>query len=148
MGQISKMQEQIMKHFLKNTINHKSETQDSDWITLQEPSIIKLILETFADEDKKMILDSVLYESKNILEILEITKVPKTSGYRKINSLIDDGMLIVQDSHNVRDMKNGKKYKSIFENVIINIYKNNVIIKILITNDALEKFTTIKVAQS
>lgn len=148
MGQISKMQEQIMKYFLKNTINHKSETQDSDWITLQEPSIIKLILETFADEDKKMILDSVLYESKNILEILEITKVPKTSGYRKINSLIDDGMLIVQDSHNVRDMKNGKKYKSIFENVIINIYKNNVIIKILITNDALEKFTTIKVAQS
>jgi hypothetical protein len=144
MSQTSRIQELVRKHFLEN--NHK--TKNPDWITVHDSSLVKLILESFADEEKKMILDATLHEPRNILEILEITKISRTSGYRKINSLIDNGFLLVQGHLNVRDMKNGKKYKSIFENITININQNSVGMKILLTKESLKKYTTIEITKN
>ena len=118
---------------MKNIITQESKTLNSDWITIQDPSYAKLIFKALGDVDKENILNAVLDQPRIISEILQIAKIPQTSGYRKINALIDNGLLIVQGHVTIIDGKKVKKYRSIFENVEINIEKNKIDIKILPT---------------
>ncbi|MGI0068818.1 MAG: transcriptional regulator, partial [Nitrosopumilaceae archaeon] len=87
----------------------------------------------------------VLDEPKIISEILEVTQIPQTSGYRKINSLIDNGLLIVQGHVTTYDGKMVNKYKSTFDNVTINIEKNKVIVKVLLAKESIEKSSILQV---
>src|SRR6266849_9931025 len=114
--------EGLEKQFLENIVTlEETKNNDPNWVAIEDPSLSKQILETFGDEDKKNILNAVLDESRIISNILEITQLPQTSGYRKVNSLIDSGLLIVQGHITSHDGKIVNKYKSIFENVAINI---------------------------
>ncbi|HEV2193500.1 MAG TPA: transcriptional regulator [Nitrosopumilaceae archaeon] len=118
--------EGLEKQFLENIVTlEESKAQNPNWIAIEDPSLAKLILESFGDEDKKNILNTVLDEPRIISEILETAKMPQTSGYRKINSLIDNGLLIVQGHVTTNDGKKVNKYKSIFENVTISIEKKS-----------------------
>ncbi len=130
------MHERVESQFLKNIITQESKTLNSDWITIQDPSYVKLIFEALGDGDKKNILDTVLDQPRIISEILQIAKISQTSGYRKINALIDNGLLIVQGYVTIFDGRKVKKYRSIFENVEINIEKNKIVIKILPTKES------------
>ena len=89
--------EGLEKQFLENIVTlEETKAQDPNWIAIEDPSLAKLILESFGDEDKKNILNAVLDESRIISEILEIAHITQTLGYRKVNSLIDNGLLTVQ----------------------------------------------------
>jgi hypothetical protein len=141
--------EGLEKQFLENIVTlEKTKTQDPNWIAIEDPSLAKLIVESFGDEDKKNILNAVLDESRIISEILEIAHISQTSGYRKINSLIDNGLLTVNGSITTHDGKIVNKYKSIFTNVTISIEKNKVIVKILIAKESIEKSSIIQIIQS
>ncbi|HYL66836.1 MAG TPA: transcriptional regulator [Nitrosopumilaceae archaeon] len=131
MSQTHKMHERVENPFLKDIIAHDSKTPNSDWITIQDPSYVKLIFNALGDRDTKNILNAVLDQPRIISEILQIAEMPQTSGYRKVNALIDNGLLIVQGYVTMFDRTRVKKYRSIFENVEINIEKNNIVIKIL-----------------
>ncbi len=141
--------EGLEKQFLENIvrIEQESKTQSPNWVAIEDASLAKLILESFGDEDKKNILNSVLDEPRIISDILEISKIPQTSGYRKVNSLIDNGLLIVQGHITTHDGKRVSKYKSIFENVTINIEKNKVVVKVLLAKESIEKSSVIQVVQ-
>ena len=103
------------------------------WVTLEDPSLIEIILKSVGDEDKKHILNAVIDESHTISEILDISMIPRTSGYRKLNALITDGMLTPQGYDVTHDGKRVTKYKAIFDNISILIEKNKVIVKIQTT---------------
>jgi hypothetical protein len=141
--------EGLEKQFLENIvrIEQESKTQKPNWVAIEDSSLAKLILESFGDEDKKNILNSVLDEPRIISDILEISKIPQTSGYRKVNSLIDNGLLIAQGHITTHDGKRVSKYKSIFENVTINIEKNKVVVKVLLAKESIEKSSIIQVVQ-
>lgn len=140
--------EGLEKQFLENIVTlEETKTQDPNWVAIEDPSLAKLILESFGDEDKKNILNTVLDGSRIISEILETAHIPQTSGYRKINSLIDNGLLTVQGCVTTNDGKKVNKYKSIFENVTISIEKNKVVVKVLLAKESIEKSSVIQVVQ-
>jgi len=141
--------EGLEQQFLENviTLKQESKTQNMNWVIIEDSNLVKLILEAFGDEDKKNIMNAVLDESMIISEILEIAKIPQTSGYRKVNSLIDDGLLIVHDHTTTHDGKIVNKYKSTFENVTINIEKNKIVVKVLLAKESIEKSSIIQVVQ-
>ena len=140
--------EGLEKQFLENIVTlEETKVQDPNWVAIEDSSLAKLILESFGDEDKKNILNTVLDESRIISEILEIAHIPQTSGYRKVNSLIDNGLLVAQGHVITHDGKKVSKYKSIFENVTINIEKNKVIVRVLLANESIQKSSIIKVVQ-
>jgi hypothetical protein len=113
---------------------------DSEWITIKEKSLAKLILETCADEDKKKILDVTINTPRTIREIEDVCKIPQTSGYRKINSLIEKNFLIPVGTVRVGGNKMVKQYVSVLDSIKINIDKGNVIVKIKFTqNQVLKK---------
>jgi predicted DNA-binding ArsR family transcriptional regulator len=145
LSQIHKMRG-VENQFLKNIITQEPSTQSPNWITVEDPFYINLIFEALGNEDTKSILDTVSDTPRIISEIIQIANMPQTSGYRKINSLIDNGLLIVQGYVDTADGKKIKKYKSIFENVIINIEKNRIIVKILLSKESLE-YRSLKAAQ-
>ncbi|HLC09991.1 MAG TPA: hypothetical protein VJJ01_02625 [Nitrosopumilaceae archaeon] len=119
--------------FLRNQIVKEYKRSEgfakSEWLTLEKQSLVNLILETFADDDKREIMYSTLYSPKTITEILDICKIPKTSGYRIINSMIENYLLVPTSS-----TKNGqrtlKKYSSTIENVQIETIKDKIFVRV------------------
>src|SRR5215467_1731986 len=109
------------------------------WVTIEDHLLTKTILESLGDEDKKNILNAVIDEPRIISDILEINKIPQTSGYRKVNTLIQHGLLIPNGFTITHDGKKVTKYKSVFENISIDIEKNKIIIKVLPTKESLRK---------
>lgn len=132
----------IEKEFFKSVCNIKNESNDNkkrtksiqikydEWITIKDPNLTELILDVFGDSDKKKIFASVTDESKIVYDILKISKIPQTSGYRKINSLIKNGLLSVDEVIETNDGKKVNKYKSIFQNIRINIIKNETTVDV------------------
>jgi predicted transcriptional regulator len=123
-----------MKHHAKSAkVEHVK--RDEMWITLEDPRFTELVLKSIGDKEKKNIINAVIDKPHVIPEILEISMIPQTSGYRKINTLIDDGILIPQGYVTTHDGKRVTKYKAIFDNISILIEKNKVVVKVRLTQN-------------
>ncbi|MGC1709318.1 MAG: transcriptional regulator [Nitrosotalea sp.] len=129
-------------------ILEKSKRQERKWITIENITLVKLILESIGDEDKKNILNTVLDESRIISDILEMNNIPQTSGYRKVNGLILNGMLIPQGFLMTHDGKKVTKYKSVFENISIDMVKNKVFVRILPSEESIAKSAILQLVHS
>ena len=108
----------------------KHVTRKNGWIILEDSHLIKIILNAMGDEDKKNIINAVIDKSRKISEILKINNIPHTSGYRKIKTLIDDGILVPHGCVRMQDGKRVAKYKAVFDNIDISMEKNKVVIKV------------------
>ncbi|MBM2819701.1 MAG: hypothetical protein HW410_1383 [Nitrosarchaeum sp.] len=135
--------------FLQNIIDLTQQKKTTgNWITLKDQDLAKIFLESFADEDKKVIIGTVLDEPLIIADILNHCKVPQTSGYRKINQLIDHGLLISNGYEVSTDGKKIKKYETIFDNVKMDIEKNVVVVKIQLKKSSFQESTILQVIPS
>ena len=85
----------LEQKFLQEIIDvENSKPSESNWVSIRDPELSRIFLESFADQDKKAVLGSVTDEPLIIANILETCGIPQTSGYRKINFLINNGLLI------------------------------------------------------
>jgi len=116
----------------------KAKNTDEEWMTIKDSNISKIVLAAFGDEDKKKIISVLMNESHIVSEVLEICNLPQTSGYRKINGMISDGLLTVDGYITTTDGKKVNKYISIFENIKIDIVKNNITVKVKIKTDSVK----------
>jgi len=138
----------LERKFLKNIIDiEKSKPTESNWIQIKDPELSKVFLESFADQDKKAIIGCVMDDSLIIAKILESCKIPQTSGYRKINSLIDSGLLVSNGFELTHDGKKIKKYETIFNNVRVDIVKNNVAVAIQLKKTLLSDSTILQTVE-
>lgn len=95
------------------------------FITIESPSHMELILESYADADKRRILEVIADKAKSVMEILNTCGLPQTSAYRKVTMLIDKGM-IIPDGCAIKHGRKITKYKSIFQNVEINMVRHKL----------------------
>ena len=115
----------LERRFLESICDVKT-SNNNNWITIDNPVLTKIILESFGDDDKKKILSTLSHEASIISQIIEKCDIAQTSGYRKINSLIDDGLLVPSGYVSTADGKKVTKYRSIFNNIRIEIIKNKI----------------------
>lgn len=138
----------LEQKFLQQIVGiEKSKQTDSNWIQMKDPELARIFLESFADQDKKAILGSVMMKPLIIAKILELCKIPQTSGYRKINYLIDNGLLVSNGFELAHDGKKVKKYETIFENVKVDIIKNDVEVKVQLKNTLLSESSILQTVQ-
>ena len=123
----------------------KAEAEALEWFTIKNHSLAKVILEALGDKDKNAILTSTQGQSRITSEILETCKIPQTSGYRKVGQLIENGLLISDGTIKMRDDLEVIKYKSLFENLVINFEKNKVEVKIQVSKESLKKSSILQV---
>ena len=131
--------------FVQNICKIKSKSKSNNWFTIDDSKIAQLILESFGDDDKSAIINSVIDDQKIISDILSSCKIPQTSGYRKINQLIDDGILVPAGFETSNDGRKVIKYQALFDNVKINIIKNKVSIDIQLNRPNFNDSTVLQV---
>ena len=138
----------LEQKFLQKIVDVESSKQSaSNWISMKDPELSKIFLESFADQDKKAILGSVMDESLIIAKILESCNIPQTSGYRKINFLINNGLLVSNGFELAHDGKKVKKYETIFDNVKVDIIKNDVAVKVQLKKSLLAESSILQTVQ-
>lgn len=119
----------LEKKFFENVFQTKAKKSKDRWYTITDSRANQIILQAFGDPEKKKILESVSKTPKIIQDILNDCNIPQTSGYRKINSLIDEGLL-AEAGQVVTGYKKINKYVSVLSNLKINISieKDNTVI--------------------
>jgi hypothetical protein len=138
----------LEQKFLQKVVSiEKSKQSDSNWIQIKDPELARIFLESFADQDKKSILGAVMTKPLIIAKILDSCKIPQTSGYRKINYLINNGLLVSNGFELAHDGKKVKKYETIFENVKVDIIKNDVEVKVQLKNILLSESSILQTVE-
>jgi len=105
------------------------------WVSIKKKSFAWLIVKTYADGDQKKILDAA-QKPRIIIDIIDKCNLPQTSTYRKMNLLIQNGLLVPYGSMVMKHGKVVTRYVSLFENLEINIEKNNILITAKISERA------------
>ena len=120
--------------FLRNVCEIKLLNGEKQ-IYIENSSLTRVILESFGDDDKKKILGVLHGDALIISEIIEKCDIAQTSGYRKINALIDDGLLVPSGFVSTTDGKKVTKYRSIFNNIRIEILKDRITVSIRLAKE-------------
>jgi len=135
----------LEKKFLDGVCCMKSK-QDKfeNRFTIADPEISKSILKSFSDDEMSKILNASIGEPWTISEILEKLDIPTTSGYRKINSLIEDGLLIKVGSDLTSNNRVIEKYKSLFDNVNVD-FNNKITVHVQFTPEVRMNSTVLNI---
>lgn len=107
----------------------KPEGDIQEWIKIKKPELVELIAQTYLDPDKKKILNTVLDKPRTIPQILDICKLATTKGYRKINSLMQSGLLIPV-GYVIIQNKKVKEYLAVIEDVMVRMIDTKISVKV------------------
>jgi len=121
----------IEKQFLAAIINlHKQTTTKLKEQIIDDIKLVQQIMECIGDKDMMLIINNVMNKPKLVLEILKSCKLPQTSGYRKINKLVDLGLLIISGYDIGMDGRHMFKYTTSFESIGVFMEKGKSKVKV------------------
>jgi len=127
--------EGLEKKFLESICSIKTKKDKAEKrFTVSDPVIHQSIIKAFSDDEMSKILNASIGEPWMISEILDHLKIPKTSGYRKINDLVEWGLMVKTGSKIIENRRVVDKYKSIFDNVTID-FNNKVTVRVQFPQD-------------
>jgi hypothetical protein len=140
----SKLDKELLEFLKSNTIKFEkfciTEIVDFEEIkksslvmTIKDELLIKQILEMVGDKESRKILEQVAKKPLSVPEILEICKLSKTSGYRKINNLNRNGYLVRTGFEFTSKKRAVDKYTMFWEKIIIEMKEGTYIVKIKIS---------------
>jgi len=132
--------------FEKNAINEiiKIKKREHNYnVIIVDTELSDLILELFSDSEARKIISSLLENEYTIPQVLKESKVPKTSGYRKIENLIING-LIIESGKVLSESKKISKLQCVFQEIKLDIKKEKIIVNGIVTKKMFEKSTSMK----
>jgi predicted transcriptional regulator len=101
----------------------------------------QIILSALADAEMVKILDRSMYKATPVNNIIKECNIPHTTAYRKINWLLDKGLLLIDKIEITSD---GKKYslvQSVFKSLLVKYDYNSLTVEAEYNLDAAEKLT-------
>jgi hypothetical protein len=136
----------IEEDFKNRLISFSTPIKGRQWITIENKDLAQLILESYGDREKRFILENAFKEPGVILHILEKCNIPKSSGYRIINQLVEDGLLAEEGHSETADGKKVSKYTSLFEKIRIEIdATKGIIIQVLLKENILNESQILRI---
>ena len=136
-----------IKKFEKDCINKilKIKKRDDKFlVTIINSDLKDLILELFGEAETRKIISVLLENEYTIPQILKESKVPKTSGYRKIENLILHG-LIIESGKVLSESKKISKLQCVFQEIKLDIKKDKILVTGTINEKMFEKSTSMKI---
>lgn len=128
----------MLQKIFRNIFEKKEGSKNT--FVIKDKTFASQILETFGNEDKKSILQAVAGSSMSVAEILDKAGIPKSSGYKIINSLVDDGLLTVADQKTKNpDGNKVSTYKPTLSSIDIKIQNASIVIEIRFSDDGIKK---------
>ena len=113
-------------------------------IKIIDQKLNALILESCGDAETRSILICLFDNDLTIPQILKESKVPKTSGYRKIENLIING-LILESGKILSESKRISKYRCVFDEIKVGMKKNDIMIQTVINKKIFDESTSINI---
>ena len=135
------------KKFENECINEiiKIKKIDEDYsVKIIDQKLIDLILELCGDSETRKIIICLFDNDLTIPQILRESKVPKTSGYRKIENLIING-LILESGKILSESKKISKYRCVFDEIKIEMGKNDIMVQAVINEKIFDESTSISI---
>jgi hypothetical protein len=97
-------------------------------IKIIDPNLAVTIFDFYGDSETRKILQCIMGKSKTVSEILETSGVLKSPGYRKIENLLLNG-LILESGKIITKQKRISQYCCLFDNVSVLIKKDDLVIE-------------------
>jgi len=127
-----------------NEIIKIKKTGENYSIKIIDQKIKNLMLESCGDTETRSILSCLFDNELTIPQILKESKVPKTSGYRKIENLIING-LILESGKILSESKRISKYRCVFDEIKVGMKKNDIMIQVVINKKIFDESTSINI---
>jgi hypothetical protein len=137
----------IEKDFLEHTASLDTPKHGRPWVVIQDEDLSSLILESFADSEKRMILTMALNKPDILLNIIDRCGIPRSSGYRLVDELTKNGMLVEKGFTTTQDGKRVSQYTSLIENIRIDIMKGKLSVRIQLAEDILRESYLARIMQ-
>ncbi len=131
--------------FLNRLISFQSPTKGRRWVTIENQDLSNLILESYGEKEKRLILETAFNQPGVIQDILEACNIPKSSGYRLINELVEDGLLTEEGHAETSDGKRVTKYTTLFEKTKIDIESGKLTVQVLLKENVLIESNIVRV---
>ena len=132
--------------FEKDCINKiiKIRKKDDKYlVNVIDSELVNTIFEFLGDSESRKIISILLENEYTIPQILKESKIPKTSGYRKIEDLLISEVLI-ETGKILSESKKISKIRCIFQEVSINVKEEKITINGIISKKLFEKSTSMK----
>ncbi len=109
---------------------------------IKNPRTVKKIMNVLGDNDSAKVIAYLRLNTNTIQKIAKKVGLPNTSGYRKIEEMIDMGM-IVENGYDVsrKTHRKIKKYTSPFKSIFIDIEKTVPVINFVPKKDIILKIS-------
>ena len=114
-------------------------------VTLKDKNLINLVLEIFGDSEYRNIIEYSFAKPLLITEIIDLCKISKTSGYRKINFLIRNGFLVQEGKELTVKRRTIEKFTTIFQKINFEMNKKNNFVKFVIPPKIFEQSSSIQI---
>jgi hypothetical protein len=118
-----------VRNKIVEAVKEQSES-DSAWVNVKDPAMASTIMNIYGDALSRKLLNSSIGEPHTIMEILNITKVSHTTGYRRLLSLIQDNFLL---AHHMVQRSGGKQvtsYMATFKEIEFHMSKNQELVRV------------------
>lgn len=109
-----------------------------------DDSLSDKILQLAGDSESRKILLTIFENDLPIPDILKKSNVPKTSGYRKIENMILNG-IIIETGRILSDSKKVSKFKCCFDEIKVNLNKNKTETEVIFNSEIFEKSSCLKI---
>ena len=116
---------------------------DKFLVTIIDSNLRDLIIELFGEVETRKIISTLLENEYTIPQILKESKVPKTSGYRKVENLILHG-LIIESGKVLSESKKISKLQCVFQEIRLEIKKDKFGIIGIVNEKMFEQSTSMK----
>jgi len=123
----------------------QSSKKGASLISIENPDLSKAILATYGNSEKRLILNFAFNTPAPILDILEKCDIPKSTGYRVIGEMLDDGFLTESGFSITSDGKKVNQYTSLFYEVKIDIKLDVLIVQVILKDELLTESNLVKV---
>jgi len=119
----------ITSKYIAEISKTNSTTRKESNNVVDNPKTVKKIMRVLGDVDSSKVINYLLFNTNTIRNITKKTRIPSTSGYRKIEEMIELGM-IVEKGYDISKStgRKIKKYTSPFKSISIIIDKSTPMI--------------------
>ncbi len=139
----------MIQSILNNLCSVKrNKKQKENCIELYDPKTIEKVLEMLGDKDYRKILDMLIDKSLTPNEIQNKIDMPQASAYRKIETLVNAGLLVEDEKISGKNGRPAIKLTTLYRGLDMNIIKNRITIQVKISKEILQKSTILNTLYS
>ena len=118
---------ELVKKIHETSTDFTEYKEHHEWLTIDDENLVKTILESYADKQKRSILTALVSKALTFPEIVRVCQIPQTTCYRMVLSLLQQGLVTRDGFVTNRNRLKIPKFIAIFDNLKIDIEKERAV---------------------